>query len=164
MVLEVQRTGRGYHAHLNSVKADEEWITSACAVGCPRYRACVCKAQAFKLSIQYMPGDWWYRGRHNHIQEEDIGSNPVCRDAVAQRSEHLNPEVVGSSPTCRIYPPYSSPANLVDEYGWILGSSSSGRARGIWGYSSVGRTSALQAEGQGFESPYLHHRVSRPWE
>lgn len=51
-----------------------------------------------------MPGDWWYRGRHNHIQEEDIGSNPVCRDAVAQRSEHLNPEVVGSSPTCRIYP------------------------------------------------------------
>ena len=26
-----------------------------------------------------------------------------------------------------------------------------------WGYSSVGRASALQAEGQEFESPYLHH-------
>lgn len=26
-----------------------------------------------------------------------------------------------------------------------------------WGYSSVGRASALHAEGQEFESPYLHH-------
>jgi len=27
----------------------------------------------------------------------------------------------------------------------------------VWGYSSVGRASALQAEGQEFEPPYLHH-------
>ena len=27
----------------------------------------------------------------------------------------------------------------------------------IWGYSSVGRAPALQAGGQEFESPYLHH-------
>ena len=26
----------------------------------------------------------------------------------------------------------------------------------FWGYSSVGRAPALQAGGQGFESPYLH--------
>ena len=26
----------------------------------------------------------------------------------------------------------------------------------LWGYSSVGRAPALQAGGQGFESPYLH--------
>ena len=26
-----------------------------------------------------------------------------------------------------------------------------------WGYSSVGRAPALQAGGQEFESPYLHH-------
>ena len=29
-------------------------------------------------------------------------------------------------------------------------------ARALWGYSSVGRAPALQAGGQGFESPYLH--------
>ena len=28
----------------------------------------------------------------------------------------------------------------------------------FWGYSSVGRAPALQAGGQGFESPYLHGR------
>ena len=39
----------------------------------------------------------------------------------------------------------------------------------IWGYSSVGRAPALQAGGQEFDSPYLHHRVSKrcsgvePW-
>ena len=27
----------------------------------------------------------------------------------------------------------------------------------IWGYSSVGRAPALQAGGQEFDSPYLHH-------
>ena len=27
----------------------------------------------------------------------------------------------------------------------------------LWGYSSVGRAPALQAGGQEFESPYLHH-------
>ena len=27
---------------------------------------------------------------------------------------------------------------------------------GIWGLSSIGRASALQAEGQGFNSPSLH--------
>lgn len=74
--------------------------------------------------------------------------------------EYINPEVVGSTPTCRFYPPCLLPANPVNGYGWILGDSSSGRARGIWGYSSVGRTSALQAEGQGFESPYFHHAVA----
>ena len=27
----------------------------------------------------------------------------------------------------------------------------------LWGYSSVGRAPALQAGGQEFDSPYLHH-------
>lgn len=31
-----------------------------------------------------------------------------------------------------------------------------------WGYSSVGRTSALQAEGRRFESDYLHHGALVP--
>ena len=30
------------------------------------------------------------------------------------------------------------------------------RAPDFWGYSSAGRAPALQAGGQGFESPYLH--------
>ena len=30
----------------------------------------------------------------------------------------------------------------------------------LWGYSSVGRAPALQAGGQEFESPYLHHAGS----
>ena len=29
----------------------------------------------------------------------------------------------------------------------------------MWGYGSVGRASRSQCEGQGFESPYLHHGV-----
>ena len=31
------------------------------------------------------------------------------------------------------------------------------RSGETWGYSSAGRASALQAEGQRFESAYLHH-------
>ena len=30
----------------------------------------------------------------------------------------------------------------------------------MWGYGSVGRASRSQCEGQGFESPYLHHRAA----
>jgi hypothetical protein len=30
-----------------------------------------------------------------------------------------------------------------------------------WGYSSAGRAAALQAVGQGFESPYLHSGIVR---
>ena len=31
-----------------------------------------------------------------------------------------------------------------------------------WGHSSAGRASALQAEGQGFESPCLHQNIKDP--
>ncbi len=31
----------------------------------------------------------------------------------------------------------------------------------IWGYSSVGRAPALQAGGQEFEPPYLHHLLPK---
>ena len=35
-----------------------------------------------------------------------------------------------------------------------------GKTAALWGYSSAGRAPALQAGCQGFEPPYLHHRIS----
>ena len=84
------------------------------------------------------------------------GSNEACPHT--QRIHQ--PRGCGFNSHLPILSPCLLPANPVNGYGWILGDSSSGRARGIWGYSSVGRTSALQAEGQGFESPYFHHAVA----
>ena len=36
-----------------------------------------------------------------------------------------------------------------------------GKTAALWGYSSAGRAPALQAGCQGFEPPYLHHKISR---
>ena len=43
------------------------------------------------------------------------------------------------------------PILLIREYYFSI------RCQSFWGYSSVGRASRSQWEGQGFESPYLHH-------
>ena len=54
--------------------------------------------------------------------------------------------------------------NTTDFDSVVLGSIPSSRASFMWGCSSVGRATALQAEGQGFEPPLLHHSISEGYQ
>ena len=82
---------------------------------------------------------------------------------VEQRTE--NPRVVGSIPTGGTMPnlirQYADLAHLVERRlakAKVAGSSPV--IRSIWEHSSVGRASALQAEGHRFE-PYCFHQTVR---
>ena len=77
---------------------------------------------------------------------------------LAQWIEHRpsKPRVVGSNPTGRTI--YAGVAQLVElQPSKLIVEGSSPFSRSTRGISSVGRASALHAEGQEFESLILHH-------
>ena len=82
-------------------------------------------------------------GERLHGMQEVIGSIPISSTisrslsgGIAQLGEHLlcKQRVIGSIP-------FTSTIHIL-----------------MWGYSSVGRASALQAEGHRFDPVYLHHQ------
>ena len=84
---------------------------------------------------------------------------PCCDASVAQSVEQgtENPRVIGSIPIGGTL--YAAVAHLVERHlakVEVASSSLVGRSI-LWKFSSAGRASALQAEGQRFEPVNFHH-------
>ena len=84
-------------------------------------------------------------GQRQRHDPSSRGDAPVCpaRDLARERLAGAAPRYAGST-LPRVH---EQPAGTLNEE--------------TWGFSSAGRASALQAEGQGFESPKLHLRIHR---